>query len=104
MEHNSFPLFMKSLWKPSLLFSFCSNINYESTFCKEKHAANADVSANLKGMCHEIFDLKFFSWLEPIWAPDKQAYSIFEFGLDFVEIFDHKVVSAVMINYKKNND
>ena len=24
-------------------------------------------------MCHEIFDLQFFSWFEPIWAPDKQA-------------------------------
>ena len=27
----------------------------------------------LKGVCHEIFDLQFFSWFEPIWAPDKQA-------------------------------
>ena len=27
----------------------------------------------LKGVCHEIFDLQFFSWLKPIWAPDKQA-------------------------------
>ena len=27
----------------------------------------------LKGVWHEIFDLQFFSWLEPIWAPDKQA-------------------------------
>ena len=24
-------------------------------------------------MCHEISDLQFFSWFEPIWAPDKQA-------------------------------
>ena len=24
-------------------------------------------------MCHEIFDLQFFSWFEHIWAPDKQA-------------------------------
>ena len=27
----------------------------------------------LRGVCHEIFDLHFFPWLEPIWAPDKQA-------------------------------
>ena len=27
----------------------------------------------LKGVCHEIFDLQFFSWFKPIWAPDKQA-------------------------------
>ena len=24
-------------------------------------------------MCHEIFNLQFFSWFEPIWAPDIQA-------------------------------
>ena len=24
-------------------------------------------------MCHNIFDLHFFSWFKPIWAPDKQA-------------------------------
>ena len=28
---------------------------------------------NLKGECHEIFNLQFFSWFEPICAPDKQA-------------------------------
>ena len=27
----------------------------------------------LKGVCYEIFDLKFFSLFKPIWAPDKQA-------------------------------
>ena len=27
----------------------------------------------LKGVCHEIFDLQFFSRFEPIWAPDKQT-------------------------------
>ena len=27
----------------------------------------------LKGVCHEIFYHHFFSWLEPIWAPDKEA-------------------------------
>ena len=26
----------------------------------------------INGVCHEIFDLHCFSWLEPIWAPDKQ--------------------------------
>ena len=28
---------------------------------------------SLKGVCHKIFDLQFFLWFEPIWAPDKQA-------------------------------
>ena len=27
----------------------------------------------LQGVCHEIFDLQFFSWFKPIWAPYKQA-------------------------------
>ena len=27
----------------------------------------------LKGVCHEIFDLHFCSWFEPIQAPEKQA-------------------------------
>ena len=50
----------------------------------------------LKGVCHKIFDLQFLSWFEPIWAPEKQAeWSIFRFCFDFVEIFDHKVASAV---------
>ena len=31
----------------------------------------------LKGQCHEIFDLYFFSLIEPIWAPDKQAKIVF---------------------------
>ena len=51
---------------------------------------------DLKGVCHEIFDPYFFMirthlglWLT--------AQSIFEFGFDFAEIFDHKVVSAVCI-------
>ena len=28
---------------------------------------------HLKGVCHEIFDLQFFSWFEFIGHPDKQA-------------------------------
>ena len=28
--------------------------------------------SSLKGVCHEIFD-HHFSWLDPIWTPDKQA-------------------------------
>ena len=32
---------------------------------------------NLKGQCHEIFDLYIFSLIEPIWAPDKQAEMVF---------------------------
>ena len=31
----------------------------------------------LKVVCHEIFDLQFFSWFKPIWAPDKQAKKVF---------------------------
>ena len=31
----------------------------------------------LKGQCHEIFDLYFFSLIEPIWSPDKQAKMVF---------------------------
>ena len=30
-----------------------------------------------KGQCHEIFDLYFFSLIEPIWSPDKQAKMVF---------------------------
>ena len=32
---------------------------------------------SLKGQCHEIFELYFFSFIEPIWAPDKQAKMFF---------------------------
>ena len=31
----------------------------------------------LKGQCHEIFELYFFSLIKPIWAPDKQAKMVF---------------------------
>ena len=31
----------------------------------------------LKGQCHEIFELYFFALIEPIWAPDKQAKTVF---------------------------
>ena len=31
----------------------------------------------LKGQCHEIFELYFFSLIEPIWALDKQAKMVF---------------------------
>ena len=34
-------------------------------------------TASLKGQCHEIFDLYFFSLVEPIWSPDKQAKMVF---------------------------
>ena len=43
-------------------------------FISEK---NTDPCANLKGQCHEIFDLYFFSLIEPIWSPDKQAKMVF---------------------------
>ena len=29
------------------------------------------LAISLKGQCHEIFDLHFYSWIKPIWAPDK---------------------------------
>ena len=31
----------------------------------------------LKGQCHEIFELYFFSVIKPIWALDKQAKMVF---------------------------
>ena len=31
----------------------------------------------LKGQCHEIFKLYFFSLIEPIWVPDKQVKMVF---------------------------
>ena len=45
-------------------------------------------TAPLKGVCHKIFNLHFFMiWthLGPWWT------SIFEFGFNFANIFDHKV-------------
>ena len=50
---------------------------------------------NLKGVCHEIFYPYFFMIRTQILAPDKQPKVFFEFGFDFAEIFDHKVISAV---------
>ena len=38
---------------------------------------NAISHITLKGQCHEMFDLYFFSLIEPIWAPDKQAKMVF---------------------------
>ena len=46
----------------------------------------------LKGVCHEIFDLPFYD-SNPSGPPDKQTKVFFEFGSEFVEIFDHKGVS-----------
>ena len=37
------------------------------------HILSLARSINLKGVCHEIFDIQFLSWFEPIWAPDEQA-------------------------------
>ena len=48
-----------------------------------------------KGSVSRDFLPLFFSWFEPIWAPDKQPLSIFQFGFDLAEIFDHKGISAV---------
>ena len=35
-----------------------------------------------KGVCHEMFD-PFFSWFEPIWAPDKQPKVYFRIRFRF---------------------
>ena len=35
------------------------------------------VTVSLKGQCHEIFDLNFFTLIEPLWVPDKQAKMVF---------------------------
>jgi hypothetical protein len=57
--------------------------NNKSRQCKEKLDFNGSLCQrlkklkinkwkiyNLKGQCHEIFDLWFFSSNNPIWAPD----------------------------------
>ena len=50
----------------------------------------------LKEVCHEIFDLQFFFYDSNIYGPlINRLNSIFEVGFDFVEIFDHKVLSAL---------
>ena len=57
-------------------------------------AAQNQTCINLFKGCHEIFDLYFFM----IWThlrPWQTGWSIFEFFFDFIEIFDHKVVSEV---------
>jgi hypothetical protein len=38
---------------------------------------------SLKGPCHEIFDLRFFSSNNSIWATDPYAY-----GFEFADILD----------------
>ena len=38
---------------------------------------NMHMAGTLKGQCHEIFDLYFFSLIEPIWSPNKQAKMVF---------------------------
>ena len=77
--------------------------SYTSRFIsrlKGRPVQNAPSSLLVKGcpvkeVCHKIFEPLFFSWFVPIWAPDKQPKVFFEFGFDFAEIFDHKVISAV---------
>ena len=36
-----------------------------------------NLAVALKGQCHEIFELNFFLFIEPIWAPEKQTKMIF---------------------------
>ena len=46
---------------------------------------------SLKGQCHEIFDLYFFSLIKPIWSPDKQAKMVFlknSFSRRYSNFFD----------------
>ena len=46
------------------------NVNNKNSFA-------SFIAGPLKGQCHEIFDLYFFSLIEPIWSPDKQAKMVF---------------------------
>ena len=50
---------------------------------------------DFKGNVSRDFGPPFFSWFNPIWAPDKLAKRIFEFGFNFAETFDHKVIFTV---------
>ena len=50
--------------------------NFQKSIAKwsiHRHVADN----GLKGQCHEIFELYFFSLIKPIWAPDKQAKMVF---------------------------
>ena len=70
--------------------------------------------SDLKGVCHEIFDLRFFSWFQPIWAPDKQAevfsnsvsisprYSITKFEKSTPRCASHRGVKILVLAIPKN--
>ena len=72
----SIPLFFVSsetlLLCPSLLLDW--NLLHP---CSSEHTTvhitySSIALSRLKGVCHKIFYPCFFSWLKPIWAPDKQ--------------------------------
>ena len=50
-------------------------------------------ASSLKGQCHEIFELYFFSLIKPIWAPDKQAKMVFLKNLKFKK-FDSRLANT----------
>ena len=60
-------------------------------------AVNTEDALKNKGSVSRYFKPLFFPWFKPIWAHDKQVKSIFEFGFDYAEIFEHKLVSTVRI-------
>ena len=76
-------------------------ISLDSSFLRSaldlKWLALRKINWALKGVCHENFDLKFFSCFEPIWAPDKQAQVFLNSVLTKAEIFEFLKSSAVCI-------
>jgi hypothetical protein len=53
-----------------IFFSYRSRIKYMRWFLALYHI---QIRSYVKGPCHEIFDLWFFSSNNPIWAPDSQV-------------------------------
>ena len=56
----------------------------------------------LKGVCHEIFELQFFNDSNPF-GPLINRLKYFQIQFDFVEIFDHKVISAVCCTPRRSS-
>ena len=52
----------------------------------------------LKGQCHEIFRHFFISWLEAIWAPDKQA-KMFLLKNSFSQRYSRKIRLRAMLAF-----
>ena len=54
-------------------------------------------------MCHENFQLNFFSLFEPIWAPDKQVKSVFAFFYYFPRILQFLIQTPWCASYRRVN-